>query len=155
VHQAAPEVRGLFDELTGANGDQALFAMFLDPTKAPTVLEDMVQKAEVGGAARRFGFQLETERIDELARYNITYNQATEGFASLDEMRGLFDESLFEEGIDYTAAGEGTAAVFGIGGGAAEKLTRRAQTREAQTKGSAGGIQEERGAISLGGAGRR
>jgi hypothetical protein len=155
VYQAAPEVRAMFDELTGANGDQALFAMFLDPAKAPTILEDMVQQAEIGGAARRFGFQLERERIEDVARYNISYGQAIEGFASLDEQRGLFEESLFEEGIDYTVSEEGTAAVFGLGGGAAEKLQRRAETRQAQTAGGRGGLTEERGATSLGGAGRR
>jgi hypothetical protein len=155
VYRAAPEVRQMFDELTGGNGDQALFTFFLDHTRAPTVLEEMVEQAEIGGAARRFGFQLERDRIEELATYNISYGEATQGFASLDETRGLFEESLFEEGVDYTIGEEGVSAVFGLGGGAAEKLKQRAGARTAQTAGSAGGIREERGATSLGGAGRR
>jgi hypothetical protein len=155
VYRAPPEVRAMFDELTGNHGDQALHALFLDPDKAPTVLEKWVREAEFGGAARRFGFQLERERIEDVARYGISYNQAVEGFASLDEMRGLFDESMFEEGIDFTVGEEGVAAAFGTEGGAAEKLQRRAGTRVAQTKGTSGGVQEERGATSLGGAGRR
>lgn len=40
VVQAPPEVRAMFDELTGNRGDAALHAMFLDPEKAPTVLEE-------------------------------------------------------------------------------------------------------------------
>jgi len=155
VQQAAPEVRQMFDELTGYRGDQALFTVFLDPTKAPTILEDWVQQAEFGGAARRFGFELERDRIEDVARYNISYGQAIEGFGQLDEMRGLFDESMFEEGIDYEAEEEGVAAAFGLEGGASEKLKRRAEARTAQTAGSAGGTIEERGATSLGGAGRR
>jgi hypothetical protein len=155
VHQAPPEVRQMFNELTGQLGDQALFTFFLDHEKAPPILEDWVQKAEIGGAARRFGFNLGTPRIEEVSRYNIDYGQAIEGFAQLDEMRGLFDESIFEEGIDYEAEEEGVSAAFGLEGGAAEKLKQRAGTRVAQTAGSSGGTQEERGATSLGGAGRR
>jgi hypothetical protein len=155
VMQAPPEVRAMFDELTGFHGDQALFTMFLDPEKAPPILEDWVQKAEFGGAARRFGFQLERDRIEEAARYNISYGQAIEGFGALDEMRSLFDESIFEEGVDFTVEEEGISAVFGLEGGATEKLKRRAETRTAQTAGGSGGITEERGVTSLGGAGRR
>jgi len=154
VHLAAPEVRSMFDELTGNNGDTALFLMFLNPTQAPAALEEMVEQAEIGGAARRFGFNPTRDRIEQLALYNIDYGQATEGFAQLDEVRGLFDESLFEN-VDYSAEEEGASAVFGIGGGAAEKLKQRAETRTAQTAGGSGGLQEERGATSLGGAGRR
>lgn len=155
VQQAAPEVRQMFDELTGYLGDQALFAVFLDPTKAPPILEDWVQQAELGGAARRFGFNLDRDRIEDVARYNISYGQAVEGFGALDEMRGLFDESIFEEGIDYEAEEEGVAAAFGLEAGAAEKLKRRAGARTAQTAGSSGGSADERGPTSLGGAGRR
>ena len=154
VMRAPPEVRSMFDELTGNNGDTSLFLMWLNPTKAPAALEELVEQAEIGGAARRFGFSPTRERIEELALYNIDYGQATEGFAQLDESRGLFDESLFET-VDFTAEQEGAAAVFGTEGGAAEKLKQRAQTRTAQTAGSSGGINEERGATSLGGAGRR
>jgi hypothetical protein len=155
VYTAPPEVRQMFDELTGNNGDQALFAMFLDEKKAPTVLEEMVQQAEAGGAARRFGFDLGRSTIEELARYNIDYGQAVEGFGQLDEMRGLFTESMLEEGVDFEAEREGVEAAFGLGGGATEKLKQRAGARTAQTAGSSGGAREERGATSLGGAGRR
>jgi hypothetical protein len=155
VTQGAPEVRQMFDELTGYHGDEALFALFLDPERSVTLLDKWVQEAEFGGAARRFGFQVERSRIEDVARYGLTYGQSVEGFASLDEMRGLFDESLFEEGIDYTVGEEGISAAFGLGGGAAEKLEKRAGARTAQTRGATGGIQEERGATSLGGAGRR
>lgn len=154
VYQAAPEVRQMFDELTGNQGDTALFAFFLDDQKAPAVLEEMVQQAEAGGAARRFGFNLSRPRIEELAAYNVDYGQALTGFAQLDEMRGLFEETLYEA-VDYKAEEEGVEATFGLGPGAAEKLQRRAGERTAQTAGAAGGVREERGATSLGGAGRR
>lgn len=154
VRQAPPQVRSMFDEITGGLGDNALFSLFFDPTKSMDYLEDLVQEAEAGGAARRFGFNLSAIQRNRIADLNIDYSQATEGFAALDAQRGLFEESLYEE-VDFTAEEEGTEAVFGLEGGAEERLRRRAETRTAQTAGGAGGLAEDRGSTGLGGAGRR
>jgi hypothetical protein len=154
VRAAPPEVRQAFNEIAGIAGDDALFALFVDVNKAMPELEKLVRVAEAGGAARRFGFSLARSEMERLGGYGVGYGQLTEGFASLDERRGLFDETLFEE-EDYTVGEEGIEAVFGLEGGATEKLKQRAGTRTAQTAGSSGGISEERGATSLGGAGRR
>lgn len=153
VAAAAPEVRSIFSELYGANGDTALFSLFVDEEKAVPVLEDMVQKAEAGGAARRFGFDIQESTMNRLAGLNVDYGQAVEGFGQLDVVRGLLDESIYED-EDYTVDEEGTEAVFAFGEGRS-KLERRAGERKASTSGAAGGLIEERGATGLGGAGRR
>lgn len=154
VAQAPPEVRQVFSELTGSSADDALFALFVNPTKALPVLENMVQKAEAGGAARRFGFNIGEAAMDRLEAANLDYESALRGFGELDVARSLFDESLYED-VDFTVESEGIEAAFGLAGGAARKLEQRAETRTAQTQGHRGGLVEERGATGLGGAGRR
>jgi hypothetical protein len=154
VRMAPPEVREAFNGVAGISGDSALFALFVDPAKAMPELEKLVRTAEAGGAAKRFGFALARTEMERLGGYGVGYGQLTEGFSTLDERRSLFDESLFEE-EDYTVGEEGIEAVFGLEGGATEKLARRAETRTAQTAGRGGGAIEERGATGLGGAGLR
>lgn len=155
VYQAPPEVRAVFFDLFGIDGDTALFALMLDPTKAEPVLENMVQMAEAGGAARRMGFGLTQAEMTRMEAANLTYEQMLSGFRELDIRRGLFDETLSEEGQDFTVGDEGIAAQFGLAGGAAEALTRRGEARKAATSGSSRAAQTEIGVVGLGEAGRR
>lgn len=155
VLDAPPEVREVFTELFGQNSTTALFEVFVDPDRAAPDLENMIQMAEAGGAARRFGFRLTEAQMLRLERQNLTYGEAERGFAELDIRRGLFDESLFEEGIDLEAEEEGVEAVFGLEGGASEQLRRRAETRRAQTEGGGGIAVEQAGATGFGVAGQR
>lgn len=155
VVNAPPEVRSVFADLFGNTyqADQALYLLFVDPDRALPDLEEMVQQAEAGGAARRLGFGLTSNEAERMALANITYEEALRGFTELDARRGLFDETLYEE--DFTVGDEGIAAQFGLGGGAAERLAQRGEQRKAETSGSAGGAIEERGVTGLGAAGRR
>jgi hypothetical protein len=156
VQTAPPDVRAVFGELFGASSDDALFAIFVDVDRAMPELERMVERAEMGGAARRFGFEIGSVMGERLAAAGITYAQGTEGFAALDMQRGLFAETLSEEDEeDLEAEEEGVEAVFGLEGGAANTVQRRAEARVAESTGQAGGGTEERGVTGLGGAGRR
>jgi hypothetical protein len=154
VWQAPPEVRQVFDELLGIDGTSALFSIFVDVRRAIPSLENLVTRAEVGGAGRRFSIGLTPAEIERVAVTNVDYEGALEGFSQLDARRGLFDESLYET-EDFSFGEEGIEAAFGLTGGAAQKLEQRAETRVASTKGHRGGLIEERGATGLGGAGRR
>lgn len=153
VANAPVEVKMAFGDLFGPGADTALYMLFTDVDRALPELENMVQASEAAGAARRFGFGLTAAEADIMQAHNIEYDKALEGFAQLDAQRGLFDETLYEQ--DFTVGREGIAAQFGLEGGAAEKLQRRAQSRTAETSGSAGGLLTEQGATGLGVAGRR
>lgn len=155
VVSAPPEVRSVFGELFGVEGDNAMFSLFVSLDKAVPQLENMIQQAEAGGAARRYGFELTPSQMMRLEGQNITYDEAAQGFQALDAQRSLFEESLFEEGEDYQAQEEGIEAVFGLEGGAANKLARRGETRAASTKGSSGVGSDERGITGFGTAGQR
>lgn len=152
VYTAPPDVRNVFNELFGTAADSALFNIFVDTKKALPVLEEMVQQAEAGGAGRRFGFDLTQSQMERIAGANISYSQAVEGFATLDQTRGLFDETIYED-VDLTAGEEGATAVFGLGPAGA--LTARAEARKAETEGSAGASAEREGVTSLGTAEQR
>lgn len=154
VKQAPPEVRSVFEDVYGHLSDDALFLTFLNVEATIPALEDMVQVAEAGGAARRLGFGLSAQDMRRVADLNITYDQAVEGFTQLDDVRGLFDETLSER-VDFTVGAEGVDAAFRTGAGAADRLARRGEARKAETSGGTGSTIEERGATGLGSAGRR
>lgn len=155
VYAGPVEVRAVFHDLFGADGDTALFTLFLDNERSQPILENMLQMAEAGGAARRLGFGLTEAEMRRMEGANISYDQALEGFRQLDEVRGLFDESLYEEGTDYGVGDIGISSAFGLEGGAAEALKRRGETRAASTKGTSKAAVTELGVIGLGEAGRR
>jgi hypothetical protein len=155
VVNAPPEVRQTFEDIFGNayDADRAMYLLFTDPDKALPTLEEMVQTAEAGGAARRLGFGLSRTEMERLAGANLEYDQLLEGFGKLDVTRGLFDETLYE--TDFEVGREGIEAAFGLAGGAQETLTRRGEARRAETMGAAGAGGEERGLTGLGEAGQR
>lgn len=155
VVNAPPEVRNVFEDIFGNayDADRAMYLLFTDVDKSLPTLEEMVQTAEAGGAAARLGFGLDRSEMERLAGANLEYEQLLEGFGKLDTTRGLFDETLYEE--DFTAGQEGIEAVFGLEGGAQERLTRRGEARRAETTGAAGAAVEDRGVTGLGEAGTR
>lgn len=145
IANAPPEIRSVFNELFGVDGDQALYAMFTDVDRALPYLEELAQQAESGGAARRFGFGLSRAEMEVLAAYNLSYDQMVTGFQELDVNRGLFNETLYE--ADFTVGEEGIASAFGMQG--SDRLRKRAEARTAETSGSGGGILTQQGAVSL------
>jgi len=147
VVHAPPEVRAVFTDLFGTAGEDAMYALFVDTDRALPELEDMVQTAEAGGAARRFGFGLTRAQMEQMAAYNLDYEAAVAGFGKLYQDRGLFDETLYES-ADYTVGEQGVAAAFGLEG--QDALLKRGEARRAETAGYSGGGFDEVGAIGLG-----
>jgi hypothetical protein len=152
VVQAAPEVRSAFAELFGDSSDQALYALATDVDKGLPELEKMLNAAGAGGAATRFGFDINASQMNRLAGYGIDYGQAAQGFSTLADERSLLDESILED-VDLNMD-TGIEAAFGLNDESSKALQRRAGARTAQTAGAGGGLMEERGATGLGGAGR-
>jgi hypothetical protein len=154
VANAPAEIGLVFAENFGANAREAMFLAFTNDEQTLPALEDMVQQAEAGGAARRLGFNLSAAEMGRVADINLGYDQLVSGFGTLDERRGLFDETISERD-DYTVGVEGIDAAFNIGGGAVRKLAQRGEARAAETGGQAGTLNEQRGVSGLGTAGKR
>lgn len=147
VVQAPPEVRQFFTDTFGYAGDDALYTLFVDTDRGLPALQEMVQTAEAGGAARRFGFGLSQAEAELMAGLNIDYDQAVQGFGKLYENRGLFDETLYEA-QDFTVGQQGVAAAFG--GEGSDLLQKRGEARRAETGGTSGGGFQQTGASGLG-----
>jgi hypothetical protein len=94
VANAPPQIAQVFGEVFGPDALQAMFVAFTNDERTLPALEDMVQTAEAGGAARRLGFDLSTPEMQRVADVNLSYDQLVEGFVSLDEKRSLFDETI-------------------------------------------------------------
>lgn len=154
VRNAPPQIAQVFQEAFGADSLSAMLLAFTNDEQTLPALEDMVQTAEAGGAARRLGFDLSVPEMQRVADINVTYEQAVAGFQTLDEQRNLFNETISER-TDLTVGDQGIGAAFGIGGGDAQELAHRAQSRKAETAGSSGALAGEKGVSGLGGAGRR
>lgn len=150
VLNAPKEVRDVFREWYGANGDSALAAFFLDPDKAQPVLEHQLLKAQVAGSGRRFAFSLSEEEADLMARVGVDQAAADRGFAQLSTQRGLFDENLWDSGGDMTVGKEGVGAAFGLDGASQQKIERRVAERQAAFAGGGGALRTNDGVRGAG-----
>jgi hypothetical protein len=144
-------VRDEFARLYGPNGDAALAAWFLDPDRATTVLETQRGAAFGAGAAKAYGFNLTLERAEQLARTNLTAENAYQGFSNIAALKPVFAETI-SEGTDLTGEGEGVDAVFNLGGDGATKIRQRLGERKAAVSGGGGSVLTQQG-LGLGGAG--
>lgn len=149
ITEAPAEVRVVFGNYFGTNGDAALAQLFLDPEKALPELEKMASTAFAGGIAERYGIQLAQGIAREIADTGASDAAIWQGFANIDSMRNLFTETISET-QDMTAQGEGVAAAFGTQPGATQTLQRRAQARTNVLRGGGGIGSTERGVVGLG-----
>ena len=149
VSQAPPEVREAFASYFGASGDSALAALFLDPSIAAPELEKMAMTAVAGGIGARFGVQLAQGIAREIADTGVSDAGIWQGFAQIDSIRALFEESISET-TDLTAEAEGVGAVFNTVQGATALLENRARSRTAAFRGGGGSAVTEQGAVGLG-----
>src|SRR5690606_25123415 len=148
VARADQTVRDAFASMFGPSGDAALAALFLDPERALPALQRQAGAAEFGGAGLRFGFTVDRDLALRASDLGLQ-SRASEGFATLHAIRGLFNETVTER-EDLRAEREGVEAVFGISGESQEAVRRRQSTRLAAFAGDSGINVGRRGAAALG-----
>ena len=137
VNMAPPEVRDKFAQWFGPAGDSALAAFFLDKEKALPALREQIATAEVGGIGAQFDLDFTYDRASKIAQAGVDKDSARSGFAQIQQLDPLFQESVSEE-EDLTAIDEGADAVFDLGGRGATALERRGRERVAATSGGGG-----------------
>lgn len=153
VANAPEQIQQVFGEVFGPDALNAMMLAFTNDEITLPALEDMVQTAEVGGAARRLGFDLSVAEMYRVADTNLAYDDLVAGFGTLDERRALFDETITER-TNLTVGEAGVEAAFGLGGEGARDLAQRARSRAAETAGAGGELTEQRGVSGLGQAGK-
>lgn len=144
-----PEVRAVFRQYFGADGDGALASWFLNPARAEPLLMRDVEMARFGGAGSRFGFGIGANVAARAIDRGVSGDQAAQGFEQLAGMRPLFAETITERN-NLMAEAEGVSAVFGLDATSADKVRRRQQERSAAFSGSGGAAFTNQGFAGFG-----
>lgn len=153
IQMAPPSVRDKFSQFFGVTGEGGLAAFALDPDRATPLLLKQVSEAENAGIGRDFGFDFGRDVAGRLADRGVTGDQARQGFAQLQAVSPLFNETISEQ-QDLGALDAGVEAVFNLGGDGAQQLERRRQERAAAGSGRGGAATTRTGISGLGGATR-
>jgi hypothetical protein len=149
VANTDPSVRAYFSQQFGVNGDGALAAFFLDPSKAQPVLEQQARSAEIGGAGANAGFAITGGEAGTLAAQGVTASQAQSGFNKLSQMATLFQRLPGE--AKALSADTGAAAVLGNDAAATDAVRQQGDQRQASAAGRVG-VEEspDKGFLGLG-----
>lgn len=151
VSQAPPEVRAEFGKWFGVNGDAAMAAYFLDPTKAEPDLLKQAQEAVIGGTGLRQGLDVSQQMAGSLADMGMSTQQIQSGFGQSGQLAGLQSSTIDEQSAKAAGltADQIAGGVFGVDAQSTQDLTSKLGTRKAQfdTKGAAAASQK--GAFGL------
>lgn len=138
VRNAPIEVRQKFEEFYGVGqGDAALAAYVLDPSRTTGALEQARRSAYTAGLAERFDMSISRQMAERVAQLPRTEAGIVEGLQNVNAQRGLYDESPFEA-TDLTAD-QGLAAQFEGDAGAIDAIQRRQIERSAAQRAATGG----------------
>lgn len=137
--QAMPdEVRDVFDEFYGAQGDQALLAAVLDPQKTMDEIDRAVRTAQVGGYLRQQGFDMSRGRAEVFAAPNLSETEIRKISQEAGKMRGLTQETIGEGAMDLTDE-SAVAAAFGTNAQDEQLLEARLTRRQLGQRSTSGG----------------
>lgn len=151
VKNLPPEVKQWFGQIYGADTDRALAAFFIDPDRAAPELMTMAQAAEIGGRAKGFDIGVNRQMAEELARQGVSGDGAQQGFAALDQERGLYNETIADVG-NLDVGREGVAAQFGTDPASRRQVENRRDRRMADFAGKGETVTDRGGLIGLGAA---
>lgn len=147
VTEAEP---GTKDELMRLYGidEPKLAAFFLDPTRAQTQIVKAAEAARRATAAREQGFQIQAGTAEELVTRGVSQREASQGFQSIAEQRGLFEAQM--AGETAITQEEQIAGTFGTSAAAAQRIATRRRRRQAEFEAGGGFAAGQRGIAGLG-----
>lgn len=148
VASAPQEVKNVFNEYFGIQGDSLLATFFLDPARGAKAIDDAVTQAEIGGAGQQYGFGMTQAEAARYQQQGITVEQARQQLRQAAQLQPLAEETI-SEADDLTRSQLAEGAL--VGGDAETRTQRRAQERAAAFQGG-GGAQQGRAGLGLGGA---
>lgn len=148
VTTAPPAIREYFSQTYGVRGDEMLAAYIADPDKNNATLIRQAEAAVVGGVGKMFGYDVDEKTATMLGEMGVDLSRAAEGFASLNRLSAVFDESVGEMGgTDLEAMDQGVEAVFNTGSGA-EEIRQRVERRTAEFSGTGGVAATDQGLLA-------
>lgn len=146
VAEAPPEVRQYMASHFGVEGDAALAAYFLDPTRNEPLLIKAAQTATIGGYGMRQGLDISTAMASNVADMGLSTQQIQAGTQQAGMMGGLQQQTVDEAAAKAAGLTADTlvGATFGVDAATRQTVEGRLGTRKAQfdTKGSAAASQK-------------
>lgn len=141
VRNTDPAVMSMFSEFFGVQGDAAMAAFFLDPTRTLQSINRAARTAYTAGMGSTMGLDIDMKLADRIASLPSTYSGIWTDLQTVGRLTGsggVFDEN-FGEVTDLTAEGEGIGAVMLGDGEASAAINRRIIERKAIETSSQGG----------------
>lgn len=148
VNTAPLAVQQAFHNFYGPQGQSALAAYVIDPTRAEPALLKQVQAAENSGIGAQFGFQVDKGTAEQMAALGIDNTQATTGFKQAENF-----QSLIHGGINETnpLGGKGvTTGEFDLTPNAGFLLNQAVAQKQAAFQGGGGANQTATGITGIG-----
>lgn len=137
--QAMPdEVRNVFDEFYGPQGDQALLAAVLDPEKTMNEIDRAVRTAQVGGYLRQQGFDVNRGRAETFAAPKMSESEIRQRSEQAGQLRPLTQETIGESATNLTEE-SAVAAAFGTNAEDQQLLEARLTRRQLGQRSTSGG----------------
>lgn len=149
VRDADPAVRQAFSDFYGIDqGDAALAAFVLDPTKSVAAIDKASRSAYTAGYGRSMGIDINKQYAERISSLNLNDSSVQQGLGQVAKMQGLYQTGITET-PDVTAQTGIESSLFG-NAEATKQLERRLLERQANERGSAGGaIVTQQGAVGL------
>jgi hypothetical protein len=153
---AMPENRPILDQLQrlyGVHENSGDFlAWVIDPNRTMPILQQELQAGRLSSFANRSGFgNLSRSEAENLYQFDITPDQAQQGFKQLYDMRELVTPIIGEQGGTLSRT-EQLNSVFGADNAALERIKRRAEQRKAAFSGGGSFAAGQQGISGLGAA---
>lgn len=148
VNTAPKEIQQAFTSMYGPQGQSALAAYVIDPTRAEPALLKQVQSAQVAGTGAQYGFQVRKPIAEQLAAQGVDLSQAQSGFKQASGYQSLIHGGINEQtpfGQEKVIAGQ-----FGTTPGATTALEQAIMGKEAAFGGGGQGLETNTGLTGLG-----
>jgi len=137
VRDVDPAVRQAFSNFYGVEGDAALAAFVLDPTRTVAKVEQSARAAYTAGYGRTIGLDVDKVYAERIAQLPKTEAGIQQDLGEVSKMSGLYTESITE--TDDLTANTGLEAVALGDGTAMNALQRRSIQRSVTDRSSSGG----------------
>lgn len=141
VRNTDPAISGAFSEFFGVEGDAALAAMFLDPTRTQESLNRAARTAYTAGMGRTMGLDIGRQQAERIAGLPQTQAGIAEGLRQVSQLNtrgGVFTEGITEQ-QNLTAEGTGIEAGILGSGQAQQDIERRLARRQTAARPPGGG----------------
>jgi hypothetical protein len=144
VLDAPPEVLDQYEEWYGAEGENALLATYLDPTRDLIDLADKAGTAIAGGYAKRvLGEQIDLDTAQEIADLDYTNSQLFSAYSALAQQTSLFAERAGE--VDFDISEEGVDYALNLDADVVKRVQQRRERRAGDFSGGGGALVSTQG----------